>query len=111
MSLGLENIGAIFQRLMDKVFAKQIGKNVEVYVEEILIKSKRKEDLAETFSILAQVTLKINAVKCAFGIKECIKTHQEKVGTIINMKPTRTMKHWEDSYHNVPINVNNSLSY
>ncbi|KAL0394312.1 UNVERIFIED_CONTAM: hypothetical protein Slati_4397400 [Sesamum latifolium] len=56
MPFGLKNAGATYQRLVDKIFRPQIGKNVEVYVDGMLVKSKKAadhvKDLEETFSVL-----------------------------------------------------------
>ena len=41
MPLGLKNAGATYQRLMNKMFASQIGRNVQVYVDDMLVKSRR----------------------------------------------------------------------
>ena len=53
---GLKNVGAIYQRLVNQMFSKQIGRNMEVYVDDVLIKSKEEEnhldDLKETFGTL-----------------------------------------------------------
>ncbi|KAL0444249.1 UNVERIFIED_CONTAM: Pro-Pol polyprotein [Sesamum latifolium] len=55
MPFGLKNAGATYQRLVDKIFRPQIGKNVEVYVDDMLVKSKKAadhvKDLEETFSV------------------------------------------------------------
>ncbi|KAL0448219.1 UNVERIFIED_CONTAM: hypothetical protein Slati_1949800 [Sesamum latifolium] len=55
MPFGLKNAGATY-RLVDKIFHPQIGRNVEVYVDDMLVKSKKAEehvkDLEETFSVL-----------------------------------------------------------
>ena len=40
MSFGLKNVGAIYQRMMNNVVVEQIGRNIEVYVDDILVKSK-----------------------------------------------------------------------
>ena len=54
------------------MFSKQIGRNVEVYVDNMLIKSKEEEDhlndLKETFNTLRQYSMKLNPSKCAFGV-------------------------------------------
>ena len=54
------------------MFSKQIGRNVEVYVDDMLIKSKEEEDhldnLKETFNTLRQYSMKLNLSKCAFGV-------------------------------------------
>ncbi|XP_073121636.1 uncharacterized protein [Henckelia pumila] len=67
---GLKNAGATYQRLMDRVFASQVGRNVEVYVDDILVKSKDDEglitDLKETFATLRSYGIKLNPEKCVF---------------------------------------------
>ena len=56
MPFGLKNAGATYQRLMNKMFAHQIGRNVQVYVGDMLVKSLREDDhlgnLQETFDTL-----------------------------------------------------------
>ena len=56
MPFGLKNAGATYQRLMNKMFAHQIGRNVQVYVDDMLVKSLREDDhlgnLQETFDTL-----------------------------------------------------------
>ena len=44
MPFGLKNAGATYQRLMNKMFTQQIGRNVQVYVDDMLVKSLREED-------------------------------------------------------------------
>ena len=72
MPFGLKNAGAMYQRLVNQMFKKQIGKNVEVYVNDMLVKSKEEEDhlddLKETFNTLRQYNMKLNPSKCAFGV-------------------------------------------
>ncbi|KAL0448882.1 UNVERIFIED_CONTAM: hypothetical protein Slati_1444600 [Sesamum latifolium] len=73
MPFGLKNAGATYQRLVDKIFRPQIGRNVEVYVNDMLVKSKKAEDhiadLEETLAILKKYRLKLNPAKCAFGVQ------------------------------------------
>ena len=56
MPFGLKNTGATYQRLMNKMFVHQIGRNVKVYVDDVLVKSIRENDylsdLQETFDTL-----------------------------------------------------------
>ena len=56
MPFGLKNVGATYQRLMNKMFHDQIGRNAEVYVDDMLVKSKEEnshlDDLGETFKTL-----------------------------------------------------------
>ena len=72
MPFGLKNAGATYQRLVNKMFSKQIGMNMDVYVDDMLVKSKEElthlDDLKETFSTLKQYQMKLNPSKCAFSV-------------------------------------------
>ena len=72
MSFGLKNIRATYQRLVNKMFTQQIGWNVEVYIDDMLIKSAREvshlNDLRETFETLHLYDMKLNPSKCVFGV-------------------------------------------
>ena len=72
MPFGLKNAGETYQRLMNKMFAQQIGRNVQVYVDDMLVKSQREEDhledLKETFDTLRSHKMKLNLGKCTFGV-------------------------------------------
>ena len=72
MTFGLRNAGATYQRCMQKCLHDQIGKNVQVYVDDIVIKSKEKatliDDLRETFENLRKFRIKLNPDKCTFGV-------------------------------------------
>ncbi|GJR83040.1 reverse transcriptase domain-containing protein [Tanacetum coccineum] len=74
MPFGLKNAGATYQRLVDRAFQKQIGRNLEVYVDDLVIKSHTEEeiirDIAETFKTLRQINIKLNPKKCTFGMQE-----------------------------------------
>ncbi|CAH1439457.1 unnamed protein product [Lactuca virosa] len=74
MPFGLKNAGATYQRLIDKGFADQIGRNIEVYVDDMVIKSGNEEellhDVKETFQIIAKAKMKLNPAKCTFGVEE-----------------------------------------
>ena len=71
MPFGLKNVGATYQRLVNKVFANSIGKTMEVYVDDMLVKSFKKEDhvteLRDKFALLRRCNMKLNLAKCAFG--------------------------------------------
>ena len=58
MPFVLKNAGVTYQRLVNKMFSKQIGKNMKVYVDDMLVKSKEElahlDDLKETFATLRQ---------------------------------------------------------
>ncbi|XP_073025166.1 uncharacterized protein [Primulina eburnea] len=70
---GLKNVEATYQHLMKRVFEKQLGRNVEVYVDDILGKSRDIycfiSDLEETFATLMHYGKKLNPAKCIFGMK------------------------------------------
>ncbi|KAK1665443.1 hypothetical protein QYE76_053602 [Lolium multiflorum] len=69
MSFGLKNAGATYQRMMQKCLATQIGKNVQVYIDDVVITTKQGstliEDLKETFGNLDRFCLKMNPTKCS----------------------------------------------
>ena len=72
MPFGLKNAGETYQRLVNHMFHPQIGRNVEVYVNDMLVKSldeeKHLDDLQETFDTFRQYIMKLNSSKCAFGV-------------------------------------------
>ncbi|XP_072078151.1 uncharacterized protein [Arachis hypogaea] len=99
--------GATYQRLMDKVFNKQIGRNLEVYVDDMVVKTQQEQthdvDLEEVFGQLRKHNLRLNPEKCAFGVKggkflgfmltsRGIEANPEKCEAIINMRSPRTIK-------------------
>ena len=93
--------------MVNKMFNKQIGRNMEVYVDDMLVKSKEElahlDDLRETFTTLKQYQMKLNPSKCAFRVasgkflgfmvsQRGIEANPEKVQAIINMVSPRTVK-------------------
>ena len=89
------------------MFIKQIGRNMEVYVDDMLVKSKEElahlDDLKETFATLKQYQMKLNLNKCVFGVasgkflgfmvsQRGIEANSEKVQAIINTASLRTVK-------------------
>ena len=72
MPFRLKNARATYQRLVNCLFSHQIRRNVEVYVDDILVKSKDEanhlDDLKETFSTLRKYNMKLNPAKCVFAI-------------------------------------------
>ena len=73
MPFGLKNVGAMYQRLMNKVFADKIGRLMEVYVDDMLVKSPTIEqhikDLPDTFAFLRLYNMRLNPEKCTFGVE------------------------------------------
>ena len=101
MPFGLKNAGAIYQRLVNHMFRPQIRRNVEVYVDDMLVKSQDEgrylDDLQETFDTLRQYHMKLNPSKCAFGVSSGkflgfmvshrgIEANPDKIQAILDMK-------------------------
>ena len=73
MPFGLKNVGATYQGLVTKMFRPLLGKTMEVYIDDMLIKSKEQLDhanhLQQVFDLLRTYGMKLNPAKCAFGVK------------------------------------------
>ena len=107
MPFGLKNAGVTYQRLVNKMFSQQIGRNMEVYMDDMLIKSREEfthlDDLKETFATLKKHQMRLNPSKCVFGVasekflgfmvsQRGIEANPEKVQAIINMASPRIIK-------------------
>ena len=107
MPFGLKNAGATYQKLVNHRFHPQIGRNVKVYVDDMLVKSqdegKHLVDLQETFDTLRQYNMRLNPSKCAFGVStrkflgfmvshRGIEANPDKIQVILNMEPPRNIK-------------------
>ena len=107
MPFGLKNAEATYQRLVNKMFSQQIGKNMEVYVDDMLVESKEElahlDDLKETFATLKKHQMRLNLSKCVFGValgkflgfvvsQRGIEANLEKVRAIIDMASPKTIK-------------------
>ena len=106
MPFGLKNAGATYQRLVNIMFKEPISKTMEVYVDDMLVKSKVASDhishLADTFNILRTYCMKLNPLKCAFGVasrkflgvmvnQQGIEANLEKIHALIKMQsPSKT---------------------
>ena len=70
MPFELKNAGVTYQRLVNRMFSHQIGRNVEVFVDYMLVKSideaNHLDDLKETFSTLRKYNMKLKPAKCVF---------------------------------------------
>nr|GEW48243.1 reverse transcriptase domain-containing protein [Tanacetum cinerariifolium] len=106
---------ATYQRLVDKAFQKQIGRNLEVYVDDLVIKSRIKQeiirDIEETLKTLREINMKLNLKKCTFRMKEGIfmgykvntkgiKVCSDKVEVVLglpSLKCLRTKAEWKIS--------------
>ena len=98
MPFGLKNVGATFMRMIQKCLLTQISRNVEAYMDDIVVKSRRGSDLltdlTETFTSLRRYDIKLNLAKCTFGVpggkllgflvfERGIDTNPEKIGAIL----------------------------
>ena len=72
VSFSLKNVGSTYQKMMTRIFEPQLGKNIEVYVDDMVVKNKvvseHVEDLEVIFNILRKHNLRLNASKCSFGV-------------------------------------------
>ena len=72
MPFGLKNAGSTYQRIMTRMFESQLGKNIEIYIDDMVVKSKvvseHLEDLGTIFEILRKYKLRLNASKCSFDV-------------------------------------------
>ena len=72
MPFGLKNVGSTYQRMMTRMFESQLGKNIEIYIDDMVVKSKmvleHLRDLQAIFQILRKYKLRLNASKCSFGM-------------------------------------------
>ncbi|GJZ13132.1 reverse transcriptase domain-containing protein [Tanacetum coccineum] len=107
MPFGLKNAGATYQRLVDKAFDSQVGRNIEVYVDDLVIKSHTEaemlRDIEETFRTLRKTNMKLNPKKCTFGVvegiflgytitPEGIKPCPNKTEVVLQLPSPRTIK-------------------
>ena len=104
---GLKNARATYQRLVNHMFRPQIGWNVEVHVDDMLVKSQDEkihlDDLQKTFDMLRQYNMKLNPSKCAVGVSSGkflgfmvshrgIEANPDKIQAILDMKPPQNVK-------------------
>ena len=72
MPFGLKNAGATYQCLVNEMFSQHIGKTMEVYIDDMLVKSllaeQHLEHLSQAFDIMKKYNMKLNPTKCAFGV-------------------------------------------
>ncbi|GJY93294.1 reverse transcriptase domain-containing protein [Tanacetum coccineum] len=107
MPFGLKNAGATYQQLVDKAFDSQVGRNIEVYVDDLVIKSHTEaemlRDIDETFCTLWKINMKLNPKKCMFGAvegmflgylisPEGIKPCLDKTKVVLQLPSPRTIK-------------------
>jgi hypothetical protein len=107
MPFRLKNEGATFQRCMRRVFGELIGRIIEVYVDDIVVKSKKTgdlvPDLTDVFAKLRQHGVKLNPKKCIFGVsrgmllgfvvsERSMEASPEKISAIMDMGSIKNLK-------------------
>ena len=107
MAFGLKNVGATYQRLVNKMFQKYIGMSMEVSIDDMLVKSVKAElhiaHLAESFQILKNYNMKLNPTNCAFGVSvgrflgfmvnsRGIEANPDKIKVVLDMHPPSNTK-------------------
>ena len=107
MSFVLKNAGATYQRAIQMCLDQQIGRNIEAYIDDVVIKSKTADnliaDLEEMFANLKRYRWKLNPSKCIFGVPSGIllgyivsargiEPNPDKVSAITNMKRPTCVK-------------------
>nr|GFA27914.1 reverse transcriptase domain-containing protein [Tanacetum cinerariifolium] len=107
MPFGLKNAGASYQRLVDSTFQHKIGRNLEAYVDDMVIQSKDEKmllaDIAKTFDNLKKINMKLTLKKCCFGVEEGkfirymvtsegIRDNPKKTMALTDLQSSRTLK-------------------
>jgi hypothetical protein len=107
MSFGLKNARATYQRAIQMCFTDQLHRNVEGYVDDVVIKTRNPDDLIadleETFSCLRKFRWKLNPTKCVFGVpsgkllgfivsNRGIEANPVKITAITDMEAPATIK-------------------
>ncbi|GAA0184057.1 hypothetical protein LIER_42505 [Lithospermum erythrorhizon] len=107
MPFGLKYSGATYQQMVNSIFASQIERNMEIYVDDMLLKSKTKADhlqnLMETFNRLRESRLKVNPEKCSFGMvfgiflgymisERGIEPNPDKIQALLMIEPPKSYK-------------------
>jgi hypothetical protein len=107
MSFGLKNADATYQQAIQDCFKMQLNKNVEAYVDDVVVKTRNSStliaDLEETFTSLREYRWKLNPNKCVFGVPSGklldfiishrgIEANPEKISAITSMKAPTCIK-------------------
>ena len=107
MPFRLKNAGATYQRLVNRMFQKHIGASMEVYIDDMLVKSVKAEihvdHLAESFQVLKDYKMKLNLTKCAFRVSagkflgfivnnRGIEANPDKIKVVLDMQPPSNTK-------------------
>ena len=72
MPFGLKNTGPTYQKMITRMFEPQLGKNIKIYIDNMVVKSKLEseyiDNLGNIFKILGRHKLQLNTSKCSFGV-------------------------------------------
>ncbi|GJX44360.1 reverse transcriptase domain-containing protein [Tanacetum coccineum] len=105
MPFGIKNARATYQRLVDTIFEGKMGRNLEAYVDDMIIKSKTElemiKEVEETLMTLKKVNMKLNPKKCSFGMKE-----GKFVGYIVTFEGIRGNPEKTKAVKNMPLPSN-----
>jgi len=107
MPFGLKNMEATYQCLINKLFEPLIGKTMEVYVDDMIVKSKadvdHDHDLRKTFDIFLAFSMKLNPKKYVFGVRSGkfsgfmisshrIEANSDMIRAVLDMKPLQNVR-------------------
>ena len=107
MPFGLKNAGSTYQRLVNMMFKEHLGRTMEVYIDDMLVKSERSVDhiahLKQSFDILRKYQMKLNPTKCSFGVQagkflgymvtqRGIEANPDQIKAIVEIKSPRNVK-------------------
>ena len=107
MPISLKNVGSTYQRMMTRMFEPQLEKNIKIYIDDMVVKSKLESehinDLGNIFEILKRHKLQLNASKCSFGVgsgkflgymvtHRKIEVNPNQIKAINNLQSPRNLK-------------------
>ncbi|GJW86403.1 reverse transcriptase domain-containing protein [Tanacetum coccineum] len=107
MPFGLKKASVTYQRLVDSTFQAQLGRNLEAYVDDMVINRKTKQsmimDIFETFDNLRKINMKLNPKKCSFSVGEGkflgymvtskgIRENLKKIKAVVDMQSPKTLR-------------------
>ena len=107
MPFGLKNAGSTYQMMMTRMFEPQLGETIEIYIDDMVVKSKvtseHMKDLKKIFEILRKHKLRLSASKCSFGVglgkflgymvmHRGIEVNSDQIRAINNLQPPQNPK-------------------
>ena len=126
MPFGLKNVGATYQRAMTAIFHNMMHQELEDYVDDIVVKSKKRGEhfyvLRKVFERCRAFKLRMNPLKCTFGVSSGkflgflvhsrgIDVDPAKAIAIATMRPPATVKELKTSWEKSCISGNSSLGW